>query len=223
MPKFLSWASRVGVSRNGSRACGTPPRPPADPPHKGGGFNFVWFQPAKLERSALQFRSYAIACCLKRWGQPLLQSFLAAARPSETVTIRSFSRTILSRELARMSVAIGRSTGKARTSYSSVSRPRQKSLAGVGHENADTDHAKQCGNDLDHDDGPLRPARTKRHGRPNSQKNSVGRYRIAARLMISGNRGCRIVGRIAVELRCVASDPSAIRPGELSVSIRRMG
>jgi hypothetical protein len=77
---------------------------------------------------------------------------------------------------------------------SSASGPRQKSLAGVRHENADADYAKKCGNDLDHHDGPLRPARTKRHGRPNSQKNSVGRNRIAARLMISGNRECRIAG-----------------------------
>jgi hypothetical protein len=112
-----------------------------------------------------------------------------------------------------MSTAICESTSKARTSLSSASRPRQKSLAGVGHENADTDHAKQCGNDLDHDDGPLRPARTKRHGRPNSQKNSVGSDRIATRLMISGNRDCRIVGRIAVELRfgAVGSPASSVR------------
>jgi hypothetical protein len=58
----------------------------------------------------------------------------------------------------------------------------------VGHENADADHAKQCSNDLDHDDGPLRPARTKRHGRPHSQKKSPRISRIAARLMISGNK-----------------------------------
>jgi hypothetical protein len=55
----------------------------------------------------------------------------------------------------------------------------------VGHENADADHAKQRCHYLDHHDGPLRPAETKRHRRPNSQKNSINRDRFAPRLMIS--------------------------------------
>jgi hypothetical protein len=61
----------------------------------------------------------------------------------------------------------------------------------VRHENTDADHAKQCGNDLDHHDGPLCFARTKRHRRPNSQKKSAGCKRIAMQLMISGNRACQ--------------------------------
>jgi hypothetical protein len=38
------------------------------------------------------------------------------------------------------------------------------------------------------------PAETKRHGRPNSQKKSVGRNRIAMQLMSSGNTVCRNQG-----------------------------
>jgi hypothetical protein len=58
----------------------------------------------------------------------------------------------------------------------------------VGHEDADADHAQECCNYLDHHDGPLRPADTKRHGRPNSQKKSLRRNRFTERLMILGNR-----------------------------------
>jgi hypothetical protein len=65
----------------------------------------------------------------------------------------------------------------------------------MGEENTGADHAKQCCNDLDHHDGPLRPAETKPHRRPNSQKNSRNRYRFAARLMISGNRECQKHGQ----------------------------
>ena len=75
----------------------------------------------------------------------------------------------------------------AAANHNHASGPRQETFARVGEENADADHAKECRNDLDHHDGPLRPAATKRHGRPNSQKNSAGRRRFARRLMISGN------------------------------------
>jgi hypothetical protein len=50
-----------GAAATGAVPAEPPPRPPADPPHKGGGFNFVSFQPTKLEKSALSFRRYAIA------------------------------------------------------------------------------------------------------------------------------------------------------------------
>jgi hypothetical protein len=72
-----------------------------------------------------------------------------------------------------------------------ASGSRQKTLAGVGHENADADHAKQCCNYLDHHDVPLGSAQTKRHRGPNSQKKSPGPHSIADRLMISSNRQCR--------------------------------
>jgi hypothetical protein len=73
-----------------------------------------------------------------------------------------------------MRVAIGESASNTRaSSFLIPSGPRQKTLAGVGDKNADADHGKQCSNDLDHDDGPLRPAQTKRHGGPHSQKKSL--------------------------------------------------
>jgi hypothetical protein len=77
-----------------------------------------------------------------------------------------------------------------------ASRPRQKTLAGVGHENADADHAKECCNYLDHHNGPLHPAARKRHGRPNSQKNSVRRKCFAMQLMIFCNRECKNGGQL---------------------------
>ena len=61
----------------------------------------------------------------------------------------------------------------------SASGPRQKTLARMGHENADAEHAKQCGNDLDHHNGPLLVAQTKRQRGANSQSNSAGYRRFA--------------------------------------------
>ena len=84
-----------------------------------------------------------------------------------------------------------RATRRARANDDHASGPREKTLAGVGHENADADHGKECCNYLDHRNGPLRSAETKRYRRPNSQKNSASRTRVPMQLMISGNRECQ--------------------------------
>jgi hypothetical protein len=72
---------------------------------------------------------------------------------------------------------------------------RLKALQSVGQKNSDADHAKQCGNYLDHSNCPLCPAETKQHGRPNSQKNSMSNNGFAGRLMISGNRASQENGK----------------------------
>jgi hypothetical protein len=76
-PKFFIWASRVGGSHNGSRACGgPPPRPPlsddaahrlrsADPPRKGEGFNSVTAQVTEGRRNRASILSCAIALPLR--------------------------------------------------------------------------------------------------------------------------------------------------------------
>jgi hypothetical protein len=84
---------------------------------------------------------------------------------------------------------------KAGAALAHASGSREKTLAGVGHKYADADHGKECCNYLDHRNRPLRSTETKRHGGPNSQKNSASRTRFAMQLMISGNRECQKRGR----------------------------
>src|SRR3979411_1359837 len=96
---------------------------------------------------------------------------------------------------------------KAGAALAHASGPREKALAGVGHEYADANHGKECCNYLDHRNGPQRSAETKRHGGPNSQKNSLRRKRFAMQLVISGNRECQKGGWLPARLASVWQHP----------------
>jgi hypothetical protein len=76
-----------------------------------------------------------------------------------------------------------------------ASRPRQKTLAGMRHENADTDHAKEWANYLDRHDGLFAPGGDETASRPEQSKKSIEPCRFTQRLMIRGNRGCQNSGR----------------------------
>lgn len=72
---------------------------------------------------------------------------------------------------------------------------RLKALQGVGQKNPDADHAKQCGNCLDHNNCPLRPRGHKTAWPAEQSKEFPEPNGFAGRLMISGNRECQEEGK----------------------------
>jgi hypothetical protein len=69
MPKFLIWASRVGVSRNGSRACGTP-NPGLRPtlPTRAADSTSSRFNPRSSKKARFRSVHMRLPCCRKRRG-----------------------------------------------------------------------------------------------------------------------------------------------------------
>ena len=114
MPKFLFWASRVGGSRNGSRACGTPTPASGRPSPQGRRIQLrlVSTHEARKKRA---FVSSICDCPAAASGGNNRCFNHSSPRRGRVKAQRSdqSSRTILSQDAARVSVAICDSTSKA--------------------------------------------------------------------------------------------------------------
>jgi hypothetical protein len=88
-----------------------------------------------------------------------------------------------------------RGEGPERHNDNHASRVRLKALQGVGQKNPDADHAKQCGNCLDHHKLSFTPRGNKTVRPAEQSKEFKEPHGVARRLMISGNRKCQEDGK----------------------------